>query len=137
MSKIDLAERIGEKKNKHEYSKTRLTRWRLQRAAQELLPDERVAFCKRRLQSPMVEVIYTPEKQSAHYGGLMSCGSVWHCPICAAKISERRRVELEQAIVLCKEMGGVVYLATYTVAHSQHDDLAKLLHALTTLPLRV
>ncbi|HXR66158.1 MAG TPA: hypothetical protein VN729_09545, partial [Ktedonobacteraceae bacterium] len=65
--------------------------------------------------------------QSAHYSGLMACGSVWICPVCAASISERRRQELEVAINRCIELGGSVYLVTYTVAHKRYDDLGKLL----------
>ena len=105
----------------------RLIRWRLQREAQALLPDERVAFCMRRLQGSMVDVLYSSQHQSAHYKGLMLCGSVWVCPLCAAKICERRRSELEQAIAYCIANGGTVYLATYTVAHKQHDKLSEIL----------
>src|SRR4051794_16390042 len=71
----------------------RQVRWQLQREARALLPDERVAFCMRRIQATTVDVLYSPQHKSAHYGGLMVCGSVWVCPLCAAKISEHRRVE--------------------------------------------
>ena len=57
----------------------------------------------------------------------MVCGSVWMCPLCAAKIAERRRIELEQAIARCIANGGVVYLATYTIAHKRYDNLSELL----------
>lgn len=107
----------------------RLLRWNLQREVRALLPNERVAFCMRRMQSSTVEVMYSPEHQSAHYKGLMVCGSVWVCPVCSARISEQRRQELEKAIARCVEMGGSVYLVTYTVAHDRYDDLAKLLRA--------
>jgi hypothetical protein len=106
----------------------RLIRWRLQREAQALLPEERVAFCMRRIQAAMVDVLYSPHRQLAHYHGLMRCGSVWVCPICAAKISEHRRSELEQAIASCIANGGTVYLATYTIAHKRYDQLSELLN---------
>src|SRR5712691_4776616 len=70
----------------------RQAKWQLQREAQALLPNERVAFCMRRIQARTVDVLYSVQHQSAHYGGLMVCGSVWVCPLCAAKISEHRRV---------------------------------------------
>src|SRR6266849_327984 len=108
-------------------TEVRLARWRLQREAQSLLPEERVAFCMRRLQAPMVDVLYSPHRQSAHYKGLMRCGSVWVCPLCAAKISEQRRSQLEQAITHCIANGGAVYLATYTIAHKRYDQLSELL----------
>jgi hypothetical protein len=105
----------------------RLERWQLQHTAQKLLPQERVAFCLRRMQSNAVHIMHSPEKQTAHYQGLMTCGSVWVCPMCAAKISERRRNELEQAIEQCVANGGAVYLATYTVSHKHYDHLSVLL----------
>ena len=116
---------IAKSSNSH----TRLTRWELLREAQKLLPDERVAFCMRRTKANSVDILYNPTHQSAHYGGLMVCGSVWICPICAAKISERRRVELEQAIKTCIDNGGAVYLATYTISHKRFDDLSTLLES--------
>src|SRR5437773_6935288 len=79
----------------------RQVRWQLQREARALLPDERVAFCMRRIQATSVDVLYSPQNQTAHYGGLMVCGSIWVCPLCAARISEYRRVEVEQAITRC------------------------------------
>lgn len=110
----------------------RLGKWRMQREAQKLLPDERVAFCMRRMKATSVDVMYAPAFKSAHYDGLMVCGSVWVCPLCAAKISERRRVELERAIASWIARGGAVYLATYTIAHKHYDDLPSLLHSFLT-----
>lgn len=108
-------------------SDRRLGRWRVQREAQKLLPDERVAFCMRRMKATSVDVLYASTRQSAHYGGLMVCGSIWVCPLCAAKISERRRAELEQGIENWVAKGGAVYLATYTISHKRYDDLPSLL----------
>jgi len=107
-------------------------RWKLHRTAQALLPHERVAFCMRRVQAATVDVFYSPTHQSAHYQGLMVCGSVWVCPICAAKISEHRRIELEQAIARCIANGGAVYLTTYTISHKRYDTLATLLQSFLT-----
>jgi hypothetical protein len=108
-------------------SDKRLLRWRLQREARSLLPNERIVFCMRRMQSSTVKVMYSSEHQSAHYDGLMACGSVWLCPVCAARISEKRRLELDRAIASCSKNGGSVYLVTYTVAHKRYDNLEKLL----------
>jgi len=92
----------------------RLLKWQLQREARALLPNERVVFCMRRVKGATVDVFYSPDHQSAHYGGLMVCGSVWVCPVCAIKISEKRRVELEKAITRCIARGGVVYNLYYS-----------------------
>lgn len=41
----------------------------------------------------------------AHYFGLQACASLWTCPICAAKISECRRVELQEGMAAAKARG--------------------------------
>lgn len=74
-----------------------------------------------------VEGRYNPAAHTAHYRGLQTCGSVWHCPICAAKISERRRDELATLVRKHIEAGGSVWMTTYTIKHKRFDDLADLL----------
>lgn len=109
----------------------RLERFALQSAARRLLRYtnvSRVARCLRvRLPQSEVEVFRSRNHDSACYGGLQTCGSVWVCPVCAAKISERRRVELLHAIERHREDGGEVLLLTLTTPHSQWDDLAEML----------
>ena len=63
----------------------------------------------------------------AFYTGLQICASVWACPVCAAKISERRRAELVAALAVARSMGMQVYLLTLTVPHGLGDDLKALL----------
>jgi hypothetical protein len=58
---------------------------------------------------------------------LFVCGSVWMCPLCAAKISERRRVELSQALENSDFFFGLVSL---TLRHSRGDTLKGSLDAL-------
>ena len=126
-----VSQAVGAAKEE-EGRRQRLFRWALQAEARHWLPNERVAICLQHV-SPLaagVEIWHSPLYQLAHYGGLMQCGSVWHCPNCAAKISERRRSqELEPAIVSHIAQGGAVYLETYTVSHTRFDKLADLLHA--------
>ena len=75
-------------------------------------------------------MLHDPQHQRAHYGGLIQCGSVWHCPNCAAKISERRRSEdLESAISYHTAHNGAVYMETYTISHTRFDSLPDLLQA--------
>jgi hypothetical protein len=109
----------------------RLLKWALQAEARALLPTERVAQCLRQInpKAAGVEVLHSPEHQVAHYKSLMVCGSVWMCPLCAAKISERRRDELERAITHHIEHQGAVFMATYTVSHTRQDTLSVLLQA--------
>jgi hypothetical protein len=113
----------------------RLNRWALQSAARELVPDQRVAWCLRRLgfnpetrkQYPDVWVMFAERMKRAHYKHLFVCGSVWMCPLCAAKISERRRVELSQALGNSDFSFGLMSL---TLQHSQGDTLKESLDAL-------
>ena len=74
-----------------------------------------------------VQVWKSKEHGTASYGGLQTCGSVWTCPVCAAKIAERRRVELLDAMELHKAQGGAVFLLTLTTPHQRGDVLAELL----------
>jgi hypothetical protein len=114
----------------------RLKRWELQRAARELLPNARVRVCLRhRLSDDRKGVgVRRRERDGAtYYEGLMVCGSSWVCPVCAAKISERRRVELLAAISSHRERGGEVVLLTLTVPHSQRSDPLELVDRTTKL----
>ena len=62
----------------------------------------------------------------AFYSGLMACGSVWNCPICAAKISEKRRIELKDALDVAEDNNFKTFLVTLTVPHGIGDDLKDL-----------
>jgi hypothetical protein len=110
---------------------TRLERFALQSAARRLLPDSRTAKCLRYIQPGLtdVEVWRSSEHRTAHYAGLQVCSSVWACPVCAAKISERRRVELLKAIEQHEANSGQVLLLTLTNPHTRTDDLPAMLKA--------
>lgn len=104
-------------------------KWALQAASRALLPRERVATCMRSVLGTSVGVLWAEKFQSASYCNLMVCGSVWTCPVCAAKITERRKVELEQAVKACNENNGSVYMQTFTFSHRKMDDLKESLAA--------
>jgi len=95
------------------------------------LPDSRTAKCLRICQANRsdVEVWRSSEHGTAHYAGLQTCSSVWACPVCAAKISERRRVELLQAMDKHQDQGGQVLLLTLTNPHTRTDNLDAMLKA--------
>lgn len=101
----------------------RKARYQLQRAAQGLLPQERVAHCQRSTMSASGVAVYR-SNNGASFGNLTTCGSVWHCPICAAKITEGRRQELQGAINAWAASGGTVYLMSLTFPH-QINQLLK------------
>lgn len=106
----------------------RFERFALQSAARRLLPESRTANCLRlRQKQSDILVMQSKEHKKCSYKGLQTCGSVWACPVCAAKISERRRLEMRTAIERHRATGGGVYLLTLTNAHHFGDQLAELL----------
>lgn len=107
---------------------TRVQRFILQAAARSLFPKSRLDKCLRiRAYHQDVQVWKSTEHKTTHYQGLQTCGSVWRCPVCSAKIAERRRVEIIQAMDAHKDKGGCVNLLTLTCPHQVKDNLADLL----------
>ena len=98
------------------FTDQRLARFALQSQAAKLLPHERVKSCLRcRIDSSIsVGVKYNTKRQKAHYSNLQRCGSVWHCPVCASIITEKRRAEIKKAI---DAHTGGLYMLTLTIPH--------------------
>ncbi|WP_417821370.1 protein rep [Terasakiella sp.] len=92
-------------------------RHRLRRSSGRLLQNERVHTCGQRATSQVVTLHH--ENETSHFGGIETCGSVWHCPVCAAKITEGRREELDALLKAHKEAGGFAYMATFTMPHNK------------------
>ena len=107
----------------------RIKRFALQSVARELLPDARVNFCLRMVKpgSDSVEVWRSCEHEKAHYKQLVVCGSVWVCPVCSSKITERRKNELSQAL---ESLELLPVMVTVTLQHQNTDSLTELLEAL-------
>lgn len=62
----------------------------------------------------------------ASYGGLETCGSVWACPVCSARISAKRKTEVEQLITRAVKAGCFVSMLTLTQRHHQGQRLKDL-----------
>lgn len=111
----------------------RAERFAAQSTAMRLMQSEvtprgtqwRVTGCSRRKIAAEVSILYSAEVKKAHFGGLMVCGSVWTCPPCAAKVSERRKNEVVQATDMHKSQGGGLYMVTLTCSHNRDDDLGE------------
>lgn len=106
---------------------TRSDRYYLQSVARRLLPAHRVSNCLRKRINKSESVKILISEYAAHYANLQHCGSVWACPVCAAKISEKRRRELAEAILTHRATGGEVYLMTLTNPHHKSSSLKGLL----------
>lgn len=105
-------------------------RFSLRRRAAQLVPLERVARCGRK---PFASTVDLCKHAGAHLGsvkGVETCGSVWMCPVCASKISERRREELAAAVRRGEELGHRWLLVTYTIQHNAHHSLKSSLDGL-------
>lgn len=117
----------------------RLGRWRLQSVARNVLGlSKGLNGCCRSLipnlnalPGKINQVKILKSDKGFHYGGLMTCGSVWVCPICATKITERRRVELSEGVHNHLRSGGGVHMLTLTVPHYHNDRLQTVLDGLS------
>ncbi len=73
-----------------------------------------------------VRVSVGPEGRVAGFSGIATCGSVWACPVCSAKIAARRQQEIEAAIAAWVVLGGKVALLTMTMRHRSGQRLKTL-----------
>ena len=85
----------------------------------------RVLNCMKLMNGAEVQVKHNGER--AYYSGIVSCGSVWTCPVCSSKITEARREELSLAL---SSSGLIPVMVTVTLQHERNDKLAILLEAL-------
>lgn len=107
-------------------------RFILQRVAASLLPGHRVASCLHSLTSSEkgVKVHLDKAQGRAFFSGLRVCGNIWACPVCAAKVSERRKLEVRQAVDAHIATGNAAVMVTLTFPHKQHDKLSDLMACL-------
>jgi len=105
-------------------------RFILQSAARELIPQERIKACLRwhLPNEDKVKVHHHKSSKKAYFSGLMVCGSVWHCPVCAYRVSEERRKELHRSLM--NWTGGLVMI-TYTASHHIGTPAAEMIEAVT------
>jgi len=114
---------------KNGWSKT-VEKFYLQSLARELLDrDSRIHVCMHCMSPGVsaVDIMKKPEGKRAYYSGLMVCGMIWICPVCAARITEERRQELTRALAVTDY---AAYLATYTLQHNAGDSLSEMLDAM-------
>ena len=105
----------------------RLDKWELMDCMQTILKGQRACNCLRTRIASQVSVVHS--KTSCRYLGLMICGSVWHCPVCAQRITEYRRNELHHVTQCHLDLygRGTLVMVTNTIPHGRHDDMDKLL----------
>ena len=85
------------------------------------------AKCKHITRGEGVGVHLASEHKKAFFSGLVTCGSVWSCPVCAAKVQERRREEIAKAIDWAYESKLQPVMVTLTFPHRSWNQLDTLL----------
>ncbi len=103
------------------------TKWQLQETACRLLPKTRITACHRVIANQEHGVAIRADSEKAWFAGLAACGSVWSCPVCARKVGEYRRDELQRAIDSAVGQGLGVALVTQTFSHGIRDNLGEIL----------
>lgn len=63
--------------------------------------------------------------ETSGFSGLQSCGSVWACPVCSAKIAARRSLELGCGMLSWENSGGRLFMGTLTMRHHKGHRLAQ------------
>lgn len=104
-------------------------KWAEQSTARVALPGHRIQVCMRHVRTDRYEVeVHQSEKsRRSYFSGVMACGSVWVCPVCARKIQAVRAAEVRAAIEEATGRGWQVAMVTQTVRHSRQDILETLL----------
>ena len=100
-------------------------KWALQEKARNLLPEYKGlqrCCCTRQKGGAGVKV--WKGNKGAWFTGLMQCGSVWVCPVCAGKVAEARATELQKGIDYALSVGHGCLMVTLTFSHGRGDVLA-------------
>ena len=117
----------------------RAVRYELLASARSLFIDEghkeglthphnwhRTAKC-RHVNIGQVSVHKSIEHKTAFFGGLMTCGNVWTCPVCSATVQERRREEIAKAVKWAYDTGKQSAMVTLTFPHTVKQSLDELI----------
>jgi hypothetical protein len=94
--------------------------------------QHRTVWCRRHVVTEgAMPLMRKLDGSSARLGKLKTCGSVWACPVCASKVAEQRKRELNHAMVKHVGEGGHAYLLTFTFPHYTGQGLADLMEPFT------
>lgn len=125
-----LAKRLDSKRERHNLREVaRRLLWKPETAAQD---QHRTCWCHRTSHAAQggAQVYRVTDGTGARLGGVTTCGAVWTCPVCCAKVAETRRTELSRAMAQHIKAGGHAYLVTFTFPHDHRDALQPAMDAL-------
>jgi hypothetical protein len=76
-------------------------------------------------------VVVRASEGRAGFAGLVTCGSVWVCPVCSRKVAARRALEVGALVAAAVSEGLTVVLVTLTLRHRLGQRLAVLWDAVS------
>lgn len=112
-------------------SEVRTQRWRALGVLWDLSTLERVRKCGRVTIRPGGAVDVRKSGEAVGFAGLATCGSVWACPRCSARIQAVRRLELGVLITAAAAQNLTVAFGTVTLRHKKGQSLSMLWDAVT------
>ena len=104
----------------------RRTPWMRRGRLRRHQPIARVARCGLDRIAERVQIVRDAATGRAHYRGVLTCGSVWCCPVCAPRIGHERADQITALVAAHEQAGGRVYLLSLTTRHGLGDDLQEL-----------
>ena len=107
----------------------RRSRERLRDLLNQVSTVERCQKCGREILGGAVVV--KRNEASAFFSGVESCGRIWLCPVCSAKVRNRRGDEVAEGVGRWIGQGHDAHFFTATLPHDQGDALADSLGVLT------
>lgn len=88
---------------------------------------ERVKDCCHGTKYDNIRVVRSSASGHASYQGILHCGNVWACPVCAARIQAARGAELATLIDWAYKQGYKVMMFTLTQPHNREQSLRELM----------
>jgi hypothetical protein len=86
----------------------------------------RTCTCTRFRNGPTTEIIKSKTTGKAFFNGLMNCANARTCPVCSAKISERKSNEMRLAFNVARAEKLNISMLTLTAPHSSGDKIEDL-----------
>lgn len=94
----------------------------------DAVPFRRTASCGHALGD--VGVAWSTAADACYPTNVATCGSVWACPVCSAKIRASRTADVEHLAGWHTSGGGRLLMVTLTLSHGADDSLAHLVDGL-------
>jgi hypothetical protein len=121
-----------------EDERRRRVRWEMKRVVEANVINKNVQDCCRRPRpftgsdgliknNGIVQLMKSKDSGAAFFSNLTHCGNVWGCPICAPKITQRRKEELLKVKNQMAEKDLSAFMLTLTIPHNSYQRLGDLL----------